>query len=217
LFEKTEYPKVGDMVHKGTTTVAIVCKDGVVIGTDTRVTMGYFVAHKHGKKVYPLAEHLAMTIAGVVADAQNVVEILKANAALFRLDKGRPIPVSAVARLAANLLFPARGSLILQALIGGVDSSGTHIFAIDPLGSVIEETYVSTGSGSPIAYGVLEDAYRPGMSIDDGLLLVIRAVTSAMKRDIASGDSFDIVIVDKEGYRELSHEEKKVLETRIAS
>jgi proteasome beta subunit len=179
--------------------------------------MGYFVAHKHGKKVYPIDEHLAMTIAGVVADAQNVVEILKANAVLFRLDKGRPIPVSAVARLAANVLFPARGSLLLQALIGGVDSSGTHIFAIDPLGSVIEETCVSTGSGSPIAYGVLEDGYRPDMSIDDGLVLVVRAVTSAMKRDIGSGDSFDIVIVSKDGYRELTNEEKKALETRITS
>jgi proteasome beta subunit len=217
LFKNAQYQKVGDMVHKGTTTIAIVCKDGVVIGTDTRVTMGYFVAHKHGKKVYPIDEHLAMTIAGVVADAQNVVEILKANAVLFRLDKGRPIPVSAVARLAANVLFPARGSLLLQALIGGVDSSGTHIFAIDPLGSVIEETCVSTGSGSPIAYGVLEDGYRPDMSIDDGLVLVVRAVTSAMKRDIGSGDSFDIVIVSKDGYRELTNEEKKALETRITS
>ena len=217
MFGNAEYQKVGDMVHKGTTTIAVACKDGVVIGTDTRVTMGYFVAHKQGKKVYKLDEHLAMTIAGVVADAQNVVEILKANAALFRLDKGRPIPVSAVSRLAANVLFPARGSLLLQALIGGVDNSGTHIFAIDPLGSVIEENCVSTGPGSPIAYGVLEDGYRPDMSIDDGLALVVRAITSAMKRDIGSGDSFDIVIVSEEGYRELTEGEKKALEPQIVS
>jgi proteasome beta subunit len=121
--------------------------------------------------------------------------------------------VSAAARLAANLLFSARASpLILQALIGGIDDSGSHIFAIDPLGSVIEETCVSTGSGSPVAYGVLEDRYRKTMTIKEGIPLVVSAVTSAMKRDAGSGDSFDIVVINKEGYRELTDEEKKAIE-----
>ncbi len=178
--------------------------------------MGFYVAHKHGKKVYQIDDHLAMTIAGVVADAQNVVEILKANASLFRLNNGRPIPVSAAARLAANLLFSSRGyPLILQALIGGVDDSGSHIFSIDPLGSVMEETCASTGSGSPVALGVLEDGYRKSMSTEDGVSLVASAVTSAMKRDIGSGDSFDIVVINKKGYRELTAEEKKKAEANI--
>ena len=213
-----ENKKLEDMSRKGTTTVAIVCQDGVVFGTDSRVTMGYFVAHKHGKKVYKIDDHLAMTIAGVVADAQNVVELLKANAALYRLDKVRPMPVSAVARLAANLLFSSRGfPLQLQALVGGVDDTGTRIFALDPLGSVTEETCVSTGSGSPIAYGVLEDRYRENMTTRDGVPLVVSAVTSAMKRDIGSGDSFDVVIVGKDGYRELTDEEKKTIAAKITA
>ena len=213
MIESTQYKNLENMVHRGTTTIAIVCQDGIVFGTDTRVTMGFFIAHKYGKKVYKIDEHLAMTIAGVVADAQNVVEILKANINLYHLDKGRPIPVSAAARLAANLLFSARASpLILQALIGGIDDSGSHIFAIDPLGSVIEETCVSTGSGSPVAYGVLEDRYRKTMTIKEGIPLVVSAVTSAMKRDAGSGDSFDIVVINKEGYRELTDEEKKAIE-----
>ena len=213
----TEIKKLEDIVNKGTTTVAIVCQDGIVFGTDTRVTAGYFVAHKRGKKVYKIDEHIAMTIAGVVADAQNVVEILKANASLFKLENGRPIAVNAAANLVSNLLFSARGSLLLQALIGGVDESGAHIFAIDPLGSVVEETNASTGSGSPIAYGVLEDGYHKDMTIKEGTTLVVSAVTSAMKRDIGSGDSFDIVIVGKGGYRELTEGEKKDIQSKITS
>ena len=217
MAKNTEFGKVGDMVYKGTTTLAIVCQNGVIFGTDTRVTMGYFIAHKRGKKVYRIDDHLAMTIAGVVADAQNVVEILKANSNLFRLENGRPMPVSAASRLAANMLFPARGALMLQALIGGVDDSGAHIFDIDPLGSVIEEKCVSTGSGSPVAYGVLEDKYRENMSTEEGLALVVSAVTSAMKRDAGSGDSFDIVIIDKSGYRELTDEEKRAVQAKIVA
>jgi proteasome beta subunit len=205
--EKSNVPKY---VLTGTTTMGVVCRDGIVMGTDTRATMGTFVAHKKAKKVYPIDNHVAMTIAGGVADAQTVVEILQANSRLYRFEKGNPIPISAVARLAANILFSSRYyPFILQSIIGGVDEQGPHIFALDPLGSVTEEKCVSTGSGSPVAYGVLEPGYKEGMSVKDAIPLVVKAVNSAMKRDSASGDSFDVAVVSKEGYKELGDEEKK--------
>jgi proteasome beta subunit len=205
--KKTNVPKY---VLTGTTTMGVVCRDGIVMGTDTRATMGTFVAHKRAKKVYPIDNHVAMTIAGGVADAQTVVEILQANSKLYRFEKGMPIPISAVARLAANILFSSRYyPFILQSIIGGVDDQGPHIFALDPLGSVTEEKCVSTGSGSPVAYGVLEPGYKEGMVVKDAIPLVVRAVNSAMKRDSASGDSFDVAVISKEGYRELGDEEKK--------
>jgi proteasome beta subunit len=217
LKQNIEPNKINEMVLKGTTTMGIVCQEGIVMATDTRVTMGYTVAHKHGKKIFPLDQHLAMTIAGGVADAQNVVEILKANAKLFNLSNNRVMPVGAAARLAANILFSSRGQgpLMLQALIGGVDDSGAHIYAIDPFGSVTEETCVSTGSGSPVAYGVLEDGYTENMNVSDGVSLVVRAVTSAMKRDAGSGDSFDVAVVTTDGYRELGTQEKEAVTASI--
>ena len=210
MIENPEQRKIEDLVLKGTTTIGIVCKDGVVLATDTRVTMGYFIAHRHGKKVYPIDDHMAMTIAGVVADAQNVVEILQANARLFSLNNNRSMPISAAARLAANILFSSRGApLILQAIIAGMDDTGAHVFSIDPFGSVIDDKCVSTGSGSPVAYGVLEDGYHEGISVKEGKSLVVRAVDAAMKRNAGTGDSFDVVtITRKEGYKELSEAEK---------
>lgn len=204
------HESIKKLALKGTTTVGVVCTDGVILSSDTRVTMGYFVAHKKGKKIYQIDDHLAMTISGSVADAQRVVEILKVNAKLYKLDNDRPIPVKAASRLVANLLFSARlAPLVAQILVGGVDSTGPHVFSLDPFGSLVEEKCVATGSGSPIAYGVLEDKYKEGATIDEVLPVVLRAVDSAMKRDIASGDSFDMSIITKEGYRALSTEEKK--------
>jgi proteasome beta subunit len=204
------YKSIVDMRLKGTTTVGVVCRDGVVLATDTRVTMGFFVAHKRGKKVYPIDNHLAMTIAGVVADAQNVVEILKANVTLFRLSNRRPMPVSAATRLAANILFANRFyPLGLQAIIAGVDTEGPHIFSLDPFGSITEEKkFFSTGSGSPIAFGILEDNFKDEISINEAIPLVIKAVVAAMKRDAATGESFDVAIITQDGYRELSESEK---------
>jgi len=195
---------------KGTTTIGVICKDGVILASDTRVTMGYFVAHKKGKKVYRIDNHLAMTISGSVADAQRTVDILKANAQLYKLNTKRPIPINSAARLIANLLFSARlAPLIAQVLIGGIDDTGPHIFSLDPFGSLTEEKCVATGSGSPIAYGVLEDKYKENMTIKDLLSVVVRAVDSAMKRDAASGDSFDVAIIDEKGFHELNDEEKR--------
>jgi len=195
---------------KGTTTIGVVCRDGVILSSDTRVTMGYFVAHKKGKKIYQVDNHLAMTISGTVADAQRTVEVLKINAQLYKLNTGRPMPVNSAARLVANLLFSARfAPLATQVLLGGVDDTGAHVFSLDPFGSLTEEKCVATGSGSPIAYGVLEDKYKEDATIKDVLSVVVRAVDSAMKRDAASGDSFDVAVIDEKGYRELSDKEKK--------
>ena len=198
------------LVLKGTTTVGTVCSDGIILSSDTRVTMGTFIAHKQGKKIYRIDNHIAMTISGSVADAQRVVDILTANSQLYKINYGRPIPIKAASRLVANLLFSSRYvPLLAQVLIGGIDDTGPHVFSLDPLGSVTEEKCVATGSGSPVAYGVLEDKYREGLSTKELLPVVVHAVKAAMKRNTASGDSFDIAIINEEGYRELSSEEKK--------
>ena len=213
LWEKWEMSEIRDkLALKGTTTIGVVCKDGVILASDTRVTMGTFIAHKRGKKIYKIADHLAMTIAGSVADAQWTVEMLKVNARLYQLNLGRRMPITSAARLIANVLFSSRlAPLVTQVIVGGVDDTGSHVFTVDPFGSLTEEKCVATGSGSPIAYGVLEDQYKEGAVIEGLLPVVLKAVDSAMKRDAASGDSFDVAIINQKGFRELSDQEKKKL------
>jgi len=197
------------LIHKGTTTIGMVCNDGVILSSDTRVTMGTFIAHKKGKKIYKIDNHVAMTISGSVADTQRLVDILVVNARLYKINFGRPIPIKSASRLLSNLLFSSRYyPLIAQIVVGGIDSSGPHVFSLAPLGSLVEEKRVATGSGSPMAYGVLEDKYQEGMPTAEMLPVVVHAVKAAMKRNTASGDSFDLAIIDRNGYRELADDEK---------
>ncbi len=197
---------------KGTTTIGVVCKNGVILASDTRVTMGFFVAHKYGKKVYKIDDHLGMTIAGSVADAQRTVDMLIANTQLYKLEVGRPIPVSSAARLVANLLFSARYvPFQTQVLLGGVDDTGPHVYNMDLFGSLQEEKMVSTGSGSPVAYGILEDKFKEDADVKQNLPVIVKAVNAAMKRDAASGDSFNVSVIDENGYRDLTEKEKKQL------
>jgi proteasome beta subunit len=198
------------LVVKGTTKIGVVCKDGLILASDTRVTMGYFVAHKQGKKVYKIDDHIGMTIAGSVADAQKVIDIITANAQLYRINLNRPMPINSAARMTSNLLFSARG-LMAQILFGGVDATGPHLYNLDPYGSLTEEKVTSTGSGSPLAIGVLEDKFKEGMTVEEALPIIAKAVNAAMKRDIASGNNYNIIIIDNKGYKELTDEEKKEL------
>ncbi len=199
-------------MYHGTTTVGLVCADGVVLATDTRVTAGGFIAHRRGKKLLQIDDKIAMTIAGVVADAQNVVDTLKYYTHIYKLERTRELPVRTAARLVSNVLFSSRlYPYIADVLVAGVDHSGGSIYNIDFFGSVSQEKMVSTGSGSPVAYGVLEAEYKEGMPVSKAYPLAAQAILAATRRNVATGDHFDVAIIDKGGFREISEQEKEKL------
>ncbi|HDH81758.1 MAG: archaeal proteasome endopeptidase complex subunit beta [Thermoplasmata archaeon] len=193
---------------KGTTTIGMVCKDGVVVATERRATMGTTIAHKTAKKVYRINDHLAMTTAGLVGDAQMLARYLKGETDLYKLQRGSDIPVKGAATLMSNILNQRKfAPYYVQLIIGGVDKSGPHIFSLDAAGGSIEDKYTTTGSGSPYVFGVLEDNYRDNITIDEGIDLAIRALSAAMKRDSASGNGMDIVAITPKEYREITQKE----------
>ncbi|MBS7605999.1 MAG: proteasome subunit beta [Candidatus Bathyarchaeia archaeon] len=197
---------------RGTTTVAFKCVDGVVMATDTRATvLPGFIAHKKVKKVYQITRNVGMTIAGVPAEAINLLDILRANATLYQIQRRRIIPVKVVASLASLVLFSQRiFPYEVQIIIGGYDDEGYHLYSLDPFGSAIEDKIIATGSGSPVAYGVLESSYHDGISLEEGLVLAVKAINAAIKRNVFTGDDFDVATITMErGYIELSEEEKR--------
>lgn len=195
----------------GTTTVGLVYKDGVVLASEKRATIGYLIESKKARKIYPIDDRIAITTAGSVGDVQTIVRYLRAEASIYKFNKNKKIGVRALSILLANILqgskyFPYMG----QFLIGGYDESGPNIFSLDPVGGVTHgDKFYSTGSGSPMAYGVLEDGYKENLGERDAIKLAIKAVKAAMRRDIGSGEAVSVAVINKNGYRELSSEEIK--------
>ena len=197
---------------EGTTTVGLACRGGVVLAADTRATMGYLVASKQARKVYRITDNIGATVAGGVADTQDLVNILRAEARYYSLREGASMDVRAVARLAANVLHAYRlFPYIANLLVGGVGADGSRLYFIDLDGSLTEESMVATGSGSPVAYGVMESEFREGISTDEAVPIAIKAVKAAMKRDIATGNELAVVVITEAGFRELTPEEIKKL------
>jgi proteasome beta subunit len=191
-----------------TTTVAVKVDGGVILGTESQATMGYIVASDTAPKILQITDHTAMTISGSVADAQQLINSVRAIAKLEALETGRELTVKAISRLTSSILFRNRMfPLIAMLIVGGVDKKGGHVYMLDPLGSMLEEEeFTATGSGSVVAYGVLEDEYRKDMTIEEGKQLVSRAVNAARRRDIASGGSIQIAVIDTKGVK-ISKEE----------
>jgi len=188
-------------IKTGTTTVGLVCKDAVILGTDKRATMSYFVASKTAEKLLKIQEHLYMTIAGGVADAMYLVDVLRAETALYQLKEERPIKVKSAGKLLSNILYqnkmyPFQVGLI----IGGVtEEEGPILLGIGAYGSILPENFCAVGSGQNFSYGVLEAKYKENLTIKQGKEIIIKAITSSIIRDMASGNGIDIAVVKKDG------------------
>ncbi len=192
----------------GTTTVGIIANDAVILAAERKATMGYLVASQDAEKVHQIDEHIGMTIAGVVGDAQALIRYIKAELKLYELNESRKMSVNSASTLIANVLYSRRFyPYIVQLIVAGYDKK-PGLYTMSPDGSVMPEKYFSTGSGSPMAFGVLEDEFKENMTADEAVRLAVRAVRSATKRDIASGGSgIDAIIISRSGYRKVPDEE----------
>ena len=198
---------IEEMRRKGTTTVGIVCDDSAILAADTRATAGTLIASKRAKKIFEIEPHIGLTTAGAVGDTQALVSLLRAEARLFRMRTKGPITVKGLANLTANIVHSQRYfPYLVQLMMGGYDKSGPTVYMIDLWGGISEEKLAATGSGSPVAYGVLENRYSPDLPVEEGLELAVGALKAALQRDAATGNTIEASLVTKEGYKEVGRD-----------
>ncbi len=199
----------GKILH-GTTTVGIKAKDGTVLCADMRASAGYFIANNNTMKIQKIDEHAGMTMAGGVADAQNITDILRYHANIHRIQKQEPILIKSLTRLPSLIFHQNRGyPFIADILVGGYDNAGPALYNIDMFGSTEEKNYVTTGSGSPVAYGLLEEEYHDDLTVEEAKVIALRAVKAAIIRNIGTGDGINIAVIDKNGFHLLTKDQKK--------
>jgi proteasome beta subunit len=189
----------------GATTIGVVCQDGIILAAEKRVSYGYLITSKTGKKVFKITDHIGVACAGLVSDMQALTRDVAANARLFSMDVGRKISVRAASKLMSNILFNRRmAPLITQTIVAGVDEEGPSMYVLDVLGSVLPDDYAVVGSGTELAIAVIEDGYRKDMKVAEAKDLVARAIKSAVNRDAMSGDGVDFLIITEKGTTEES-------------
>ena len=209
-----------ELQKTGTTTLAIKCKDGVIIGADKRTTAGHMVVGRNAQKIHKLVEDAYVAWAGVVSENQVAVKTLQAELKLRQLKLGRKLLIQEIATLMANSSFnrlrtPSTLMPITSFIVAGKDVTGTYVYDITPDGTLTEtKDFITNGSGSVFSMGVLEDGYNANMSLKEAISLARRAFNVALLRDSASGNGFKIYSITKE---ETKLEADENINTGIAS
>jgi len=198
------------LYHTGTTTVGIVCKDGIILAADRRVSAGYMIAYKKMQKVFPITDTIAVTIAGLVSDAQLISKYIKAELNLKKIRTGKDPTAKEAANLLANIVY---GNIrkfsavpgIVGFLLGGVDGNGKcSLYEIGIDGSItLHDNFCSDGSGSPFAFGVLETFYKENLTVEEGIKLATKSINAAIQRDLPTGEGIDIYTITSKGVKQV--------------
>lgn len=183
-----------------TTIVALKTNDGVVLASDKRASKGFFIGSKIVQKISKIDDTLAIAIAGQLSDAEHLIKVVTAERKLIELRRGFSLSVKESSRLIANLVYSGLKSYqpyYIELLIAGVDVTGSHVNVADMSGAITNEDFAASGSGAPIAYGVLESLFRKDVTNESAKEIANKAILAAMERDPGSGNGVDILTIPK--------------------
>jgi len=187
-------------MNKMTTIIGIKTTEGVVLASDKRASKGFFIGSKIVQKISKLDDTLAIAIAGQLSDAEHLIKVAGAERKLIELRRGFPLTVKESSRLIANLAYSGLKNYqpyYVELLVAGVDASGSHVNVADMSGAITNEDYAASGSGAPIAYGVLESLYHLDITNNEAKEIAKKAVAAAMERDPGSGNGIDVLVISK--------------------
>ncbi|MEM0024181.1 MAG: archaeal proteasome endopeptidase complex subunit beta [Thermofilaceae archaeon] len=190
--------------YPGATALGIKTSEGVVLAADKRVTYGFTLMSKTGKKVFRVLDRIGVASAGFIADMQTLARMLEAEMRLFELESGLKPRVYNAARLLSLILYNSSryAPYIVETIVGGIDEEGPHIYVLDPLGAAIEDDYAAVGTGAQLAISIVESEYRKDLRLSEARALALKAVKSAFSRDAVSGDGVDLLIISNDGVKE---------------
>jgi len=179
----------------GTTICAMIFKNGVILGADTRSTGGDIVANKNCEKLHYMAPNIYCAGAGTAADCDKTTAMISSQLELHRLNTGRQVRVVAANRLVKQMLFRYQGHIGTYLIMGGVDVTGPHLYEIAAHGSTSAVPFASMGSGTLAAMSVLESRWKPEMEEGDAKQLVRDAIAAGIFNDMGSGSNVDLVVI----------------------
>lgn len=193
---------------KGTTTISMLFKEGIVVAVDSRATRGAFIAASTVQKYIPVTSNIIGTIAGTASDCQYWMRVLSKECKLYELKNNCKISVAAASKILASLLYQYRDmDLGVYSMLCGYDSTGPHIYSIEAGGARVAGNMFSLGSGSNFAISIADTEYDYYMPKEKAIELGRKAVMHATHRDAGSGGTINVVFIDENGWQLISSDD----------
>ena len=209
-----------EAVKRGTTSVGIISKDGVIFAVDKKVK-SKLVVPTSIEKIFKIDEHIGTASSGLVADARRLVDIARRQAQVNKLQYHEPISVTGLAKYIGDLeqMYTQSGGIRpfgISLIIGGVSDNECRIYETDPSGALVEYKATAIGFGRDKALELFEEKFEDDLSLDDAIDLAIEGIYKATDGKVAE-DSVEISVVDRETakYRKLEADEIEVYLNKV--
>ena len=218
-----------DSLLEGTTILAAVYNEGVIVAGDRQATAGFQVGERRIRKVYEVDTYSAIAIAGVAGPAMEMAKLFQVQVEFYEKIEGSPLSLEGKANSLSNMvksnLPMALQGLVVVPIFAGYDLKRKQgkIFKYDAIGGQYEESeYYATGSGGKDAQATLKKLYSPDISRDGALKIVAEALWDAADEDVATGgpdfirEIFPTIkVIDSTGISDISDEDVKTLYTDL--
>jgi len=188
-------------VSTGTTLCAVEFDGGVVIGADSRTSMGTWVANRVTDKLTPVTDNIFCCRSGSAADTQAITDIVKYRLNFMEIDQGRPASVRDAAWAFKEIAYEYRDSLMAGLIVAGYDhqSQGGQVWTVPVGGMCVRQPVSIGGSGSSFLYGMMDHMFKEKMKQEECEKLVLQMVTQAIRRDGSSGGCCRLATITKDG------------------
>jgi len=216
LFQ-VEYAR--EAVKRGTTTVGLKFKDGVVLIVDKRIA-SRLMEPKSIEKIYDIDEHIGCATSGLVADARILVDEARKNAQIHKITYNENITVEGLVKKICDFKqnYTQYGGVRpfgTALLVAGVDDLGCQLFETDPSGALVAYKASSIGSGRPAVMDLFEKEYQEDMTYTDAMKLGLRALAAATE-DKPTPQTVEVGVVEKgKRFRRLDEKELADLLSQI--
>ncbi|XP_045067043.1 proteasome subunit beta type-6-B like protein-like [Coregonus clupeaformis] len=188
-------------VSTGTTILAVTFNGGVIIGSDSRASIGgYYVSSKTINKLIQVHDRIFCCIAGSLADAQVVTKAAKFQISFHSIQMESPPLVKAAASILKELCYNNKEELQAGFITAGWDrKKGPQVYTVALGGMLLSQPFTIGGSGSTYIYGYADAKYKPDMSKEECLQFATNALALAMGRQCQPEAWHTLVVITEEG------------------
>jgi len=198
LFQ-VEYAR--EAVKRGTTTVGLKYKTGVVLIVDKRIT-SHLIEPGSIEKIFKIDEHVGCATSGLVADARALIDRARVDAQINEITYNEKIQVKALVKKICDFkqTYTQYGGVRpfgTALLVAGYDETGPRLFSTDPSGALMEYKASSEGSGRNGAMSYFEAHYKENLTKDEAILLGVKALHQATEEKL-NPEATEIGVVDRD-------------------
>jgi len=187
-------------VSTGTSLLAVEFDGGVVIGADSRTTMGSYIANRVTDKLSKITDKIYCCRSGSAADTQIISDIIAYQLAFQRSQQDEEPLVRSAANAFKEICYTNRDSIMAGIIVAGWDKKlGGQVYMVPLGGMCIRQPITVGGSGSSYMYGYCDAMYKPGITKEECVKLVSNGLTLAMGRDGSSGGCVRLAVIDEKG------------------